>query len=133
MTNVKLFYPATILRCRVMNMKILNIFAALMLICSFELFSSQTATATEKEVKSELVCKKKIKQIGFPNIIKSIAHLRAVVQWTDKVKKEHDEEFALWHNAKAKSVSCKRENKSQYYTCTLSAIPCAHKEVTPKT
>lgn len=114
-------------------MKILNNFAVLILICSFPLLSSQTAAATEKEAKTELVCKKKIKQIGFPNIIKSVAHLRAVVQWTDKVKKEHDEDFATWHNAKSKSVSCKKENRSQYYTCTLSAIPCAHKEVKPET
>lgn len=114
-------------------MKFLNNFAVLILMCSFALLSSQTAAATNKEVKTELVCKKKIKQIGFPNILKSIAHLRAVVQWTDKVKKEHDEDFATWHNAKSKSVSCKRENKSQYYTCTLSAIPCANKEVKPET
>lgn len=113
-------------------MKILNNFAVLILICSFALFSSQTEAATDKEVETELVCKKKIKQIGFPNIIKSVAHLRAVIQWADKVRKEHDEDFTQWHNAKAKSVSCKKENRSQYYTCTLSAIPCARKEVKPE-
>ena len=113
-----------------MNMKK---FAFLMLICFSGLFSSQALAATDKTIKTELVCKKKIKLIGFPNILQSIAHMRTIIQWTEKVKKEYNEDFAGWHNAKAKSVSCKKENKSQYFTCTLSAIPCAHKKVLPET
>ena len=116
-----------------MNMKILNNFLFLILICSFGSFSNQALSATGKTVETELVCKKKVKQIGFPNILQSIAHMRTVIQWTEKVKKEYDEDFSGWHNAKAKSVSCKKENKSQYFTCTLSAIPCAHKKVAPDT
>ncbi len=116
-------------------MKILNNFAFLLLICSLGLFPAQSSAKTQskKTIETELVCKDKIKLIGFPNILESIAHMRTIIQWSDRVKKKYEEEFAHWHNAQSKSVKCKKEGSSQYFTCTLTAIPCAHKEIKPET
>lgn len=103
----------------------------LLLICSFGLFPAQTSAGTQskKTIETKLVCKDKIKLIGFPNILESIANMRTIIQWSEQVKKKFDEEYAQWHNAKSKSIKCKKEGGSQYYTCTLTAIPCARKEI----
>lgn len=106
----------------------------LLLTCSFGLFPAQTSAGTQskKTIETELVCKDKIKLIGFPNILESIANMRTIIQWSEQVKKKFDEEYAQWHNAKSKSIKCKKEGSSQYYTCTLTAIPCARKEIKPE-
>ncbi|MBO6549222.1 MAG: hypothetical protein JJ964_06325 [Rhizobiales bacterium] len=110
------------------NLKKLTFF---LLICSLGLFPAHSLAGTQskKTIETELICKDKIKLIGFPNILESIAHMRTVIQWSNKVKKKYDETFAQWHNAQSKSIKCKKEGSSQYFTCTLTAIPCAHKEV----
>lgn len=113
------------------NLKKLTFF---LLICSLGLFPAHSIAGTQskKTIETELVCKDKIKLIGFPNILESIAHMRTIIQWSNRVKKKYDEDFAQWHNAQSKSVKCKKEGSSQYFTCSLTAIPCAHKEIKPE-
>ncbi len=112
-------------------MKSLKKFASLLLIFSFGLFSAQASaeTQSEKTIETELVCKDKIKLTGFPNILESIANMRTIIQWSEQVKKKFNEDFAQWHNAKSKSIKCTKPGSSQYYICTLTAIPCAHKKI----
>ncbi len=80
----------------------------------------------EKGAKQEL-CKKTMKLKGAPNLMESVAHMRAIIIWSENVSKKYNGDYAQWHNAQNKSVKCKKSPGSAYYYCDLTATPCLSK------
>lgn len=93
-------------------------------------FAADTeAPATNKaETVKKLVCEKPVKQRGPGNLIESVAELQTIIAWSKTVTVRFNDNWAHWHNAKAKRVKCTRTGASQYYYCELSASPCADQQ-----
>lgn len=126
-------------------MKSLQKLSYLLLISSLGIYPAQLSAESnpakiltepkskEALVITELVCKEPIKLKGIPNRLEPIANMRIIIQWSENVRKKIDDDHAQWHNAKNKSVKCKKEINSSYYYCELVATPCVRKEVKPET
>lgn len=91
------------------------------------------AQTNSDPIKTEQKCQKPIKARGPGNTLASVAELKAIIIWLEKVTKAHNAEHANWHNAKSKSVKCKKQPKSSYFYCELRATPCIHQLVPKET
>ena len=85
--------------------------------------------ANTHSLKTERKCKKPVKARGPGNTLASVAELKAIIIWSDKVSKAHDSEHANWHNAKSKSLKCKKQTNSNYFYCELKATPCIQQPI----
>jgi hypothetical protein len=98
----------------------------LILIAAIELASSAPLIAKEpaSPESEDVQCHKPIKISGPANQIRSMAELRTIVFWSERVKQKFNPKYAHWHNAKEKRMKCKRSSGSSYFYCELSAKPC---------
>lgn len=101
----------------------LNLLFAILIIQSFQPALANNKDSSEKGAQKEL-CKKPIKLKGAPNLMKSMAQMRAIIIWSEKVTNQYDDDYAQWHNAQNKSVNCKKSHGSAYFYCDLTATPC---------
>ncbi len=70
-------------------------------------------------------CKaKKVSTRGRPNRIQAMASMNAVISWINMTKKKHGKEYALWHTASDKKISCEKIKDSDYYICFAGGKPC---------
>lgn len=97
---------------------------SIMIACILSLTFSQIAAASTE---AEMTCLKPVKRTGPANLSQSFANMKAIVFWTEMVRKKHGKEYAIWHYAKKKSVRCKKGKSSQYFYCDVAATPCAPK------
>lgn len=90
-------------------------------------FPASANPASAKKPELERICKKPVKLRGPGNTISSIAELKTIVMWSEKVGKKYGREHSQWHYAKAKSIKCKKDQGSNYFYCDLSAMPCVYR------
>ena len=107
------------------------------LILPFTALRAETAPKPEAEtvviIDDQPTCEKPVKARGPGNTISSIAELKAIIIWTQLVSQKYGADLSEWHFAKAKSVKCTKDNGSNYFYCSLSAIPCAYKKTVVQT
>ncbi len=68
-------------------------------------------------------CKEKISRLGIPHKTEAIARFNAQKAWL-RAAEELGPEFAMWHHAQKRGVSCEKLNRSEYYRCSATAVPC---------
>ena len=68
-------------------------------------------------------CQKKIGNKGRPHKLNMVASLGAVRAWTEMAMK-YGEEYTMWHNAKNKSIKCKKMPRSDFFVCFATGKPC---------
>lgn len=90
--------------------------------------NSNSEKKEDKEIELVQVCQKPVKTPGPGDTLSTVAKLKTIIIWSDKVKKKYGEDFAQWHRAKSKKVKCNKKQGSNYYYCELRAIPCTYKE-----
>ena len=90
--------------------------------------NSNTDKKEDKTIELVQVCQKPVKTPGPGDTLSTVAKLKTIIIWSDKVKKKYGEDFAQWHKAKSKKVKCNKKQGSNYYYCELRAIPCTYKE-----
>jgi hypothetical protein len=69
------------------------------------------------------VCHNKFGIKGHPHKLDTIARLSAVSAWTEMAIK-YGEEYTMWHNAKGKSIKCKKLPRSEFLLCFAKGRPC---------
>ena len=70
-----------------------------------------------------LACMDKIGIKGHPHKLDTITRLSAVSAWTQMAIK-YGEEYTMWHNAKGKSIKCKKLPRSEFLLCFAKGRPC---------
>lgn len=102
-----------------------NIFR-LIVITFFCLAPQLSAKAEEdnEEPKIDPCQAKKVSTRGRPNRIQAMASMNAVISWINMTKKKHGKDYALWHTAADKKISCEKIKGSDYFICFAGGKPC---------
>lgn len=89
---------------------------------------AENSKTDDKEIEWIKVCQKPVKTPGPGDTLSTVAKLKTIIIWSEKVKNKYGEDYAQWHKANGKKVKCNKKSGSNYYYCELRAIPCTYKE-----
>lgn len=81
------------------------------------------AFAEELNRQGPYLCKGTVAATGSAQPSKSMAELRAITAWMENVRSD-GADFAVWHRAQQKSLSCDTLSGGRYHRCTVQALPC---------
>lgn len=70
------------------------------------------------------MCKGIVKAAGTTRPSKSLAELTAIRSWIEIVKRDDKEDYAWWHRAQDKKLTCDAVSRGRYHRCAIEARPC---------